>query len=193
MSTHLLSLTPYEFCRATDACAEGRDWAIMRPDMATVWDACPRADWMLWMLNKLGHVPQRELRLFAVWCARRTPLGDGRVTGDLMTDPRSRAALDVAERYAEGDATANELRSAYRAATTATYAVAYHAAAYHAAAAAAAATAAASDASAYADSYAAYGDSYAAYADSHAAANAAQAGQLRRMIPNPFRAKETKP
>jgi hypothetical protein len=46
----------------------------------------------------------REWRLFAVWCARQVQ--------HLMTDPRSVAALDVAERYARGEATDKELSDA---------------------------------------------------------------------------------
>ena len=43
-------------------------------------------------------------RLYAVWCARQVQ--------HLMTDPRSIAALDVAERYATGEATDDELMAA---------------------------------------------------------------------------------
>lgn len=50
----------------------------------------------------------REWRLFAVWCARPVQ--------HLMTDPRSIAALDVAERYAHGQATDAELAAAWDAA-----------------------------------------------------------------------------
>ncbi len=46
----------------------------------------------------------REIRLFAVFCARRVQ--------HLMQDPRSIAALDVAERFASGFATAEELAAA---------------------------------------------------------------------------------
>jgi hypothetical protein len=45
-----------------------------------------------------------EWRLFAVWCARQVQY--------LMTDTRSIAAIDVAERYAHGRATAAELQAA---------------------------------------------------------------------------------
>ena len=57
-----------------------------------------------------------EIRLFAVWCARQVQY--------LMTDP-SIAALDVAERYAHGRATEQEVLAACadaRAARTAVYA-----------------------------------------------------------------------
>ena len=46
----------------------------------------------------------REWRLFAVWCARQVQ--------HLMTDQRSINALDVAERHANGQATAEELAAA---------------------------------------------------------------------------------
>ena len=46
----------------------------------------------------------RQWRLFAVWCARRVQ--------HLMTDPRSITALDVADRYARGNATDVELQAA---------------------------------------------------------------------------------
>ena len=56
----------------------------------------------------------REWRLFAVWCARRVQ--------HLLTDPRSIAALDVAERYANGAATQDELTAARAAARAAAWA-----------------------------------------------------------------------
>ena len=120
---NLFTATPAEFCALTKACGEGRDWAITQPTMSDVWDHCPRSDWLLWILNRLGQRPDdRTLRLFAIWCARHTPIGDGRVTGDLLTDPRSIAALETAERYAAGGATAEELVAAHDAAYDAAYA-----------------------------------------------------------------------
>ena len=57
----------------------------------------------IWTLRCVeGH--DREIRLFAVRCARRVQ--------PLMTDPRSIAALNVAERYANGEATDEELAAA---------------------------------------------------------------------------------
>ena len=92
----------------------------------------------LWCLRAVdGH--QREMRLYAVWCAREVQ--------HLMKDPRSKAALDVAERHADGQATDVEFDEARDAARDAAYAAS--AAAWDAAwAAARAASAAARDASA---------------------------------------------
>lgn len=53
-------------------------------------------------------------RRYAVWCARQVE--------HLMTDPRSLAALDVAERHADGLATDAELRAAGAAARAASWA-----------------------------------------------------------------------
>ena len=112
-----LNLTPKQFCDATDACDDGYVFAITQQTMADVWDKCPRADWLLWILNKLDRrADDRTLRLFAVWCVRNTPLSDGRKTGDMLKDPRSLAALEVAERYAHGNATDKELAAAWAAA-----------------------------------------------------------------------------
>jgi hypothetical protein len=55
----------------------------------------------------------REWRLFAVWCARQVQ--------HLMKDPRSVAALDVAERHAQGEATDEELAAAKAAARDAAW------------------------------------------------------------------------
>ncbi len=112
----LTEMTPKEFCEATDACSEGRKFALKYQSMSEVWDNCPTANWLLWITDKTGRLDDRTLRLFAVWCARNTPLAHGRKTGNLITDPRSLAALDVAERFANGQASRGELAAAWDAA-----------------------------------------------------------------------------
>ena len=66
----------------------------------------------LWCLRAVtGH--DKEIRLFAVWCARQVQ--------HLMADQRSVNALDVAERFANGDATEEELNAARAAASAAAW------------------------------------------------------------------------
>ena len=73
----------------------------------------------LWCLCAVdGH--QREMRLFAVDCARAVQ--------HLMADPRSVAALDVAERHANGEATDGELSAAWSATRSAAWSAAWSAA-----------------------------------------------------------------
>ena len=73
----------------------------------------------LWCLRAVdGH--QREMRLYVVWCARQVQ--------HLITDPRSLAALDVAERHADGQATDEELVAAWAAAWAAEWAAEWAAA-----------------------------------------------------------------
>jgi len=55
---------------------------------------------------------EKTARLFACWCVRNTPLGDGRKVWELMTDGRSREAVEVSERYARGEASEEELEEA---------------------------------------------------------------------------------
>ena len=65
----------------------------------------------LWATRCLDESHDRDLRLYAVWCARQVQ--------HLMTDQRSLYALDVAERYANGLATDEELKTARTAAEAA--------------------------------------------------------------------------
>ena len=143
----------------------------------------------LWVVCRDGLLSEKIFRLFAVWCARQVQ--------HLMTDSRSLRALDVAEAFAYGKATEDELKDAW---TAAAWAAARAAAADDAAkadaraAAAAAADAAAVDAwavadaaaaaaaAAAADDAAAAADAAAAWAAAKADARAAQVAQLIKMI-----------
>ena len=63
-------------------------------------------------LSALQHVDDTsQVRRYRVWCARQVQ--------HLMTDPRSLAALDVAERYADGQVTDDDLSAAWIAASAA--------------------------------------------------------------------------
>ena len=61
----------------------------------------------LWCLQAVEGY-DREIRMFAVWCARQVQ--------HLLKDQRSLDALDVAERFANGQATEDELKDAWNAA-----------------------------------------------------------------------------
>jgi hypothetical protein len=118
----------------------------------------------------------REWRLFAVWCARQVQ--------HLMTDPRSMAALNVAERHAQSQATDGELAEAAAEAWAATWAwdateaaAAAAAKAWAAEAAAAAAAEAAWAAEAAAAALAVAAEAVAAWAAEAAAAAEAEAAE----------------
>ena len=110
--------------------------------IATILDSNGLQD-ALWCLRAVEGC-DKEIRLFAVWCASQVQ--------HLMKDQRSIDALDVAERYANGEATEEELEIAREAANAAYTAAArdaawaVSAAAYYARAADSAAMAAARDA-----------------------------------------------
>ena len=70
--------------------------------LATILDSNGLDD-ALWCLRAVDG-RHREMRLYAVWCARQVQ--------HLMTDPRSLAALDVAERCANGQETDAGLKAA---------------------------------------------------------------------------------
>ena len=106
------TMTPKQFCAHFDACSDGEEFAANFKTMADVWDACPRADWLLWILDKLGIKDEKKLRLFGCWCMRNTRLADGRTVWDLLTNERSRKAFEIAEAVAKGEATQKELDAA---------------------------------------------------------------------------------
>ncbi|PRF89605.1 hypothetical protein [Burkholderia multivorans] len=128
----------------------------------------------LWSLRCVSGA-DRDIRLFAVWCARQVE--------HLMEDQRSKDALNVAERFANGDASDEELAAArdaawdaaWDAARAAARAAAWDAARAAARAAAWAAAGAASGDAARAAAWAAAG------AAARAAAGDAQTEMFKRM------------
>jgi hypothetical protein len=101
-------MTVKEFLDTHRACREGRAWAEATCEtMDDVW-RWERPDWLLWVATRRGVLTDRELRLFGVFSARQVQ--------HLMTDSRSLAVLDVAERHANGEATDEELAAAVDAA-----------------------------------------------------------------------------
>ena len=134
-----------ELLKKLNACQPAREWADDKT-IEEIWATCHRGDWMLWLARKL-NIDKRVLTLAKGHCAN--------TVRHLMKDERSIAAVDMAIKYGEGNATDSELAAAADAAYDATadaydayaadYATADAAAAY---AAAAAAYAAAADADA---------------------------------------------
>lgn len=176
-TSDILTLSPADFCDRFDACSEGREFAVTKATMAEVWNTCNRVDWLIWIMQRLGQEPDRKrLRLFACWCVRETPLADGRKVWDLLTDERSRNAVVVAERFANGEATDEERDAAWAAAGDAAGDAAWDAAWDAARAAARDAAWAAAWAAARAAARAAAG----------AAARAFQADHFRTIFANPF-------
>jgi len=116
----------------------------------------------LWCLRAVTG-RDKEIRLYAVWCARQVQ--------NLMTDQRSLGALDIAESFANGKATREELYAACDAAWAAARDAAGDAA-----------WAAAGDAAWDAAGDAAWGAAWAAAGDAaRYAAWAAQEKELRRL------------
>jgi hypothetical protein len=152
------------------------DWTGTALDILKV-DTCPAQD-RLWVVLRKDWIDDKTLRLFAVWCARQAlALIDN-------PDQRSIAACDVAERYANGEATQDEFitagAAAWAAARAAAWAAAWDAAGAAAGAAArAAAWAAAWDAATRAAAWAAAGDT------AWDAAWAAQIAHLIEMLDRP--------
>ena len=109
-------------------CDAAKAWLSGYTDAATAWRECANPAWMLWAVDEFGCGDERRYRLFACRCVRKI--------WHLLPDERSKRAVEVSERFADGLASLEELRAA-RAAAVATDAAAAGAAAVAAAVAAA--------------------------------------------------------
>ena len=90
-------------------CPEAREWS-KGMSLSQAWSRCHRGDWMLWLLQYSGYNNQIITKI-KVKCAR--------LVQHLMGDKRSLDALDVADKFALGKATFNELDKAALAASAA--------------------------------------------------------------------------
>lgn len=79
--------------------------------LADWWEEVRNGNDMLWLLSRLGYRNYRTLRLLAVRFVRETEVGGGRTAWDILNDD-SRQAVIVAEQYANGEATAEQLSNA---------------------------------------------------------------------------------
>lgn len=174
-------MTTVGFVTEFRPCREGRDFALQYQNMSEVWDNCPRADWLLWICKQMNIRNDKQFRLFAVWCIRNMMCSGDRTMWDLLTDERSRNAVVVAEKFANGEASVGELKAARQAANAAYDGIANAEAHTPQLVSAAYAAHAAADVAIERTVYAA------AHGVVWPEGGAEQVRQFRLMIPNPFK------
>ena len=90
---------------ALGACRDAVEWAGTQPSYAVAWKACPRGDWLLWLLGRtageFGSASHRGMVGAASACAR-TALSIFEAARP--SDGRVRGCLDLLDRYAAGEA-----------------------------------------------------------------------------------------
>jgi hypothetical protein len=165
-----------DFCAKHRACTAGREWA-MATGCETMRELWQRKDvpheWRIWIASRPGVMSERDARLFACWCVRRV--------WRLLKDERSREAVRVAERYARGRATEEELASAGEAANEAAASEAASEAAWAAAWVMARAAACAARAAAWAAAWAAANEAAASEEAWEAEWEAARAARAKKL------------
>lgn len=100
----LVAMNP---CYPPEAVGITEGYSATIPDFINVYrDKVKNKEDIIWVICRKDYMSNKDLRLFAVWCAREAlKLVDN-------PDPRSVNACDVAERYARGEATDDELAAA---------------------------------------------------------------------------------
>src|SRR3990167_7439677 len=90
---------------ALGACRDAVEWAGTQQSYAVAWKACPRGDWLLWLLGRtageFGSASHRGMVGAASACAR-TALSIFEAARP--SDGRVRGCLDLLDRYAAGEA-----------------------------------------------------------------------------------------
>lgn len=174
-------MTPVQFCVKYIACPEGREFALKYKTMSEVWEACERASWLLWILEKHATPTKEQFVrlaiLFAESCLRLIPEGED----------RPRLAVEAAKTWLADPSREHEIaaaRAAYAARADDVAADEFYDAAYSTARTAVYAAYSAADAVGRNTLAAAY--------TAHAAARAAAVAPndickiIRSTIPNPF-------
>lgn len=183
-------MRPEEFIKKYKPCDPAEIFCKQFETMAEAWEKCPRPDWIIWALEHMGKLPDdRTLRLFACWCVRNTPLVNGQILWDLLTDERCRRVVETAEQYANGQVSSEELVAVWSAATATGWSVARDAALATAGPDPLAAVFSSAEEAIWSAAYEACATGNNTQSTASAAkdaARAAQANRLREIIPNPF-------
>jgi hypothetical protein len=77
--------------------------------MQDVWNKL-QPEWLIWVALRHGVLSEKELRLFAVHCVRSLE--------QFLTDPRINECVNVAEKFANGEASVTDLELVREAAAT---------------------------------------------------------------------------
>lgn len=105
------------FCDRHGECYDGKEWEFENcSTMSDVWERA-KPEYLIWIATRHGVLDDKTMRLFACWCVRQV--------WHLLDDERSRNAVVVSEKFANGVATKEEFAAARDAAWAAARATAY--------------------------------------------------------------------
>lgn len=93
-----------EFCAKHCDYSYLREWALNNcTDMLDAWNKL-EPEWLVWVASRPGVLSYKEMCFYAVFCASQVE--------NLLNDRRSKCAIAVAERFANGKVEINELITA---------------------------------------------------------------------------------
>ena len=94
------------------ACSDALEWLLTEfpPSLATAWAACQRGDWMLWLAGHVVGPPGDSSRIPLVLAA--CDCAEPALVHVPAWEDRPRLAIDTARRWARGEATLDDVRTA---------------------------------------------------------------------------------
>lgn len=108
------------YLRVLGVCDAGLEWVYQTPgEPEDIWFACPRGDWLLWLLDAVNYDAGTMRHIACDIAELALPLYEQAYPDD----PRPRNCIAVSRRYADGEATHDELLAAWREAEEAARAV----------------------------------------------------------------------
>ncbi|HDY66587.1 hypothetical protein LCGC14_2658060 [marine sediment metagenome] len=111
-----------------DPCVEAIEWLKDQDNRQQAWNDCGRGDWMLWLLGKQSGPPEgKKRKLLVLACCECAKLSLKYVK---KGEKKPLIAIETAEKWVNGEATINEVRTAYAYAYASAASAAYASAAY---------------------------------------------------------------
>jgi hypothetical protein len=83
-------------------CNEAVKWASQYDSLQAAWDACPRGDWMGWLLDRLEVDKKQKAKLCCM---------HARLTLPYTHDPHVQHTIEVVEAWVEGKATEQDVQA----------------------------------------------------------------------------------
>ena len=97
-----MTVINYEYLKKHNSCNDAIVWLRTQPDIESAWANCERSDWLFWLLEKLNALTEHDHLAISI-AMMDTPLHDGRIVEDLLSDERGIAFMALKRQRMNGE------------------------------------------------------------------------------------------